>query len=263
MANQTFRVRDLRIKEKFFLDDAYVNGWAKYLKPFALAVYVSLCRHADKEQSAFPSQDTIAKEHGISRRTVIDKLQLLQQLNIIRFEKVRSKKGKWLNNTYYLLDKSLWKNPCANPAHGLSKCKKQQDRVQPLHTKDFPLKVSHHIGLKSQPKRKEITFKQELYDPILEEYQKLKGITLQGNEFLPIQQTIKTMFLAGRTPEQIIAVMRHISQKDWVDWTIRTVKIRLPDILPKLGLSQQPNREQTELEKKLAKAHEGGGQNEQ
>lgn len=119
---------------------------------------------------------------------------------------------------------------------------------------------SNLLGAK-RSKRKDISFKQELYQPVLEEYQRLKGITLQGEEFLPVQREIKTMLMSGRTPEQIIAVMRHISQKDWIDWTIRTVKIRLPDILPKLGLSQPPNREQTELEKKLAKAHEGGGQN--
>ncbi|MGI5826577.1 MAG: hypothetical protein ACOX50_04175 [Patescibacteria group bacterium] len=116
------------------------------------------------------------------------------------------------------------------------------------------------LGAK-HPKRKDISFKQELYQPVLEEYQRLKGITLQGEEFLPVQREIKTMLMSGRTPEQIIAVMRHISQKDWIDWTIRTVKIRLPDILPKLGLSPKSNREPTELEKKLVKAHEGGGQN--
>lgn len=141
--SRTFKIRDLRIKEKFFLDDAYVNGWSKHLKPSTLAVYVSLCRHADKEQSAFPNQETIAGEHGMCVRTVISKLKLLQQLNIIRLEKVRNKKGKWLNNTYYLLDKSSWKEPSANFAPGLSKCKKEQHRVQPLHLKETHLKDTH------------------------------------------------------------------------------------------------------------------------
>lgn len=138
-----FKVRDLRIKEKFFLDDAYLNGYARYLKPTATAVYLSLCRHADKEQSCFPAEETIAEEHGICVRTVISKIKLLQQWSIIRLEKVRSKKGKWLNNTYYLLDKSQWKQPSANFAPGLSKCKKEQYQVQPLHTKDSHLKVTH------------------------------------------------------------------------------------------------------------------------
>lgn len=139
-----FKVRDLRIKEKFFLDDAYLNGYARYLKPTATAVYLSLCRHVDKEQSCFPAEETIAEEHGICVRTVISKIKLLQQWSIIRLEKVRSRKGKWLNNTYYLLDKSQWKQPSANSAPGLSKCKKEQHQVQPLHTKDSHLKVTHN-----------------------------------------------------------------------------------------------------------------------
>jgi hypothetical protein len=139
-----FRVRDLRIKEKFCVDDAYVNGWAKHLKPSALAVYVSLCRHADKEQSAFPSQETIAKEHGIGVRTVKSKIKLLEQWNIIKREKVRSKEGKWLNNTYYLLDKSHWKQPGADFALGVSTGKKEQSQGQPLHLKETHLKATHN-----------------------------------------------------------------------------------------------------------------------
>ena len=126
------------------MDDAYVNGWAKYLKPSALAVYVSLCRHADKEQSAFPSQVTIAREHGIGVRTVKSKIKLLEQWNIIRREKVRNKGGQWLNDTYFLLDKSHWKQPSANFAPGVSMGKKEQSQGQPLPLKESHLKVTHN-----------------------------------------------------------------------------------------------------------------------
>lgn len=126
------------------MDDAYVNGWAKYLKPSALAVYVSLCRHADKEQSAFPSQETIAKEHGIGVRTVKSKIKLLEQWNIIRREKVRNKEGQWLNNTYFLLDKSNWKQPSANIAPGVSTGKKVQSQGQPSPLKESHLKGTHN-----------------------------------------------------------------------------------------------------------------------
>ncbi len=90
-------------------------------------------------------------------------------------------------------------------------------------------------------KRKSISYKREDYTKIIDEYQKLKKIKLQGNEFLPIQQVIKTMFMAGRTPEQIIATMRFISQQDYLDWTIRTVKMKLPEILPKLNFKKKKN----------------------
>lgn len=258
--NRAFKVRDLRIKEKFFLDDAYVNGWSRYLDPSALAVYVSLCRHADKEQSAFPAEKTIAEEHGICEKTVRNKIALLKEWNIIRVERTKSKSGKWLRNTYFLVDKSEWIKPEVKITAGQTTGKKFQNHRQQLPIKVSHLKASHHIGLK-QPKRKEITFKRELYGPVLEEYQKLKGITFQGNEFLPVQQTIKTMFMAGRTPEQIIAVMRYVAKQDYCDWTIRTVKMKLPEILPKLGLTPRHAREPNDLEKKLTAMNEGGGSN--
>jgi predicted transcriptional regulator len=105
-----FKVRDFRNKGFFLLDDAYLNGYAQLFDPITTVVYLSLCRHVDaKNQMAFPSQELIAKEHNISRYTVIRRLKTLEKANIIRFAQKRSKSGKWLHNTYYLLDKSEWK----------------------------------------------------------------------------------------------------------------------------------------------------------
>lgn len=115
-----FKVRDFRHKKWFMMDDTYLNGYAKILGPHATCVYLSLCRHADnKEQSSFPSQELIAKEHSISRRTVESKIGLLREYNIIKTVRERSEKGRWSRNTYYLLDKSEWiLPPSASPAHG-------------------------------------------------------------------------------------------------------------------------------------------------
>ncbi len=86
--------------------------------------------------------------------------------------------------------------------------------------------------------RKTISFKEEDYNLVIGEYQSLKGISLQGREFLPVKQTIKSMFMSGRTPEQIVEVMRFISQQNYSDWTIRTVQMKLPEVLPKIGFSR-------------------------
>jgi len=104
-------IRDLRAKEKFFVDDAYLNGYAKYLGPEATCVYLSLCRHADHSQQAFPSQKLIAEENGISERTVRRKLDILESLNLIYRERVRNRRGRWLCYLYVLLDKSEWLSP--------------------------------------------------------------------------------------------------------------------------------------------------------
>jgi len=106
-----FKVRDLRQKEKFVVDDIYLNGYAKLFGPTTSAIYISLCRHANKEQEAWPSEEKLAEEWNISARTSRRAIKDLKRGNLIDIERVRTGKGKWLNNVYILLDKSEWKKP--------------------------------------------------------------------------------------------------------------------------------------------------------
>lgn len=103
------RVIDQRNKQKYQMDDAYLNGYARLCGWKATIVYMSLCRHADIAQYCFPSIDLMAEQHKVSRDTIIDGLKTLKQWNIIDAEKVRSANGVWKNNAYILLDKSVWK----------------------------------------------------------------------------------------------------------------------------------------------------------
>src|SRR5438105_3719016 len=104
--NQQFEVRDLRRKEKFFMDDLYLNGYAKKCGIYATGVYLSLCRHASKDQECYPSYRKIAEELKISERQVGRSVKVLENQNIIKIKQL----GKKLNNRYYLLDKSEWTN---------------------------------------------------------------------------------------------------------------------------------------------------------
>lgn len=110
MSKKQIIIRDLRVKEKFFIDDLYLNGYARILKPSTTAVYFSLCRHAGKNQTAFPSQELIAKEHGISANTVYRGIRKLKNANIIAIEQKKSEKGIFNRNVYTLLDKAMWKS---------------------------------------------------------------------------------------------------------------------------------------------------------
>lgn len=107
-----FKVRDLRKKEQFKIDDSYLNGYARVCGKDASLVYMSLCRHAEfNSQKAFPSQEKIAWEHNIkSVKTVRKGLKKLVEFNII-FAELNRIKGKFSNYTYTLLDKSEWKLP--------------------------------------------------------------------------------------------------------------------------------------------------------
>jgi len=104
-----FKVRDLREKTQFKIDDAYINGYARVCKPVATAVYNSLCRHAEfHSQKAFPSQSLMAYQHDISVSSAKRAIKKLIEYNIILITKERVK-GKFAHNVYTLLDKSEWK----------------------------------------------------------------------------------------------------------------------------------------------------------
>lgn len=110
MEQQTlFKVRDLRKKDQFKIDDVYLNGYARICGANATLVYLSLCRHAEFEsQKAFPSQSKIGFELGISVASVKRGIKTLAEYNIVKIEKEKMG-GKFSNNIYYLIDKSEWK----------------------------------------------------------------------------------------------------------------------------------------------------------
>jgi DNA-binding transcriptional ArsR family regulator len=140
MQQKLFKVRDKRNKGWFFLDNEYLNGIGKHLGPTGIAVYVSLCRHADQEQKCFPSQKTIAEEIGSTDRSVRRHLKKLEELNIIQLEKVRTSEGKWLNNIYWLLDKTEWDYPEETISYGKPEDKKDKPIGQKRHNQrtSFP-----------------------------------------------------------------------------------------------------------------------------
>jgi len=128
-----FEVRDLRRKEKFFVDDLYLNGYAKKCGIYATGVYLSLCRHANKGQQCFPSYRKMAEELNISVKQVGRSLKVLQEKNIIK--KIRI--GKKLNNRYLLIDKSEWADSPIT-----KDCQSNQPGTDsPLHSKDTQLRI--------------------------------------------------------------------------------------------------------------------------
>ena len=98
MEQLKLKIRDKRQKGWFYLDNDYLNGYARVLGISATGVYLSLCRHADNNQFCFPSQKLIADELAISERTVRTAIKSLADYKIIAIngEKIG---GKLLNNT--------------------------------------------------------------------------------------------------------------------------------------------------------------------
>lgn len=106
------KIRDLRTKQKFVVDDVYIDKYAKHCGIYATGVYFCLCRHADKKQTCFPGKKLVAEEVAISERQVSNCLEPLQRFNIIQVNsswRSHGKSGKYSSNTYTLMDSSVWK----------------------------------------------------------------------------------------------------------------------------------------------------------
>src|SRR3990167_2379541 len=140
---KNFEVRDLRRKDKFVMDDFYLNGYAKICGIYATGVYVSLCRHANKEQEAWPSIKKIAEELGISQTQTRRAIKALAIQNIVVVKRL----GKKLNNRYYLLDKSEWSDRTFTDSPDRTLTTSPQDTHplpgRTLHSKETQYKETH------------------------------------------------------------------------------------------------------------------------
>ncbi len=78
------KIRDLRGRRFLWVDHVVIDGCLARIGPSAFACYAVLCRHADVEQIAFPSQRTIARKTGLSLNTVKGALRTLVAAGLIR-----------------------------------------------------------------------------------------------------------------------------------------------------------------------------------
>lgn len=247
--------------------------------PLLLAVYILCAIRARRVKEISPdglaqfefwlAQTEYAK-FGLKpsqHSAIARKLQILINLKLI------SKSGKRLSNdgasVYRFISGEIIS---INPEMGNELSKERVTSEQRVSRNNNDKNVKNDNSSPASPKgsqikvsgkeRKQTKFPKTWYDSIIEEYQSLKGITLQGSEFKPIQQTIKSMFMDGRTHEQVIEAMRWVAEQGYTDWSIRTVKLKLPEVLPRLGITEnstpQSPQDQALVEKALREMGGGG-----
>lgn len=105
-------IRDCRQQEWFWIDNKFVDEYAKVLGPTATMVYLTLSRHADNgTQKCFPSMETIAEKIGLKDRHAVSRaVKKLQDHRIIDIEEtVNPTNGHRRNNVYTLLAIKYWK----------------------------------------------------------------------------------------------------------------------------------------------------------
>jgi hypothetical protein len=88
-----------------WFDKRIITRYGRQLGPHGIAVYMALTVHADGElQTCFPSYQTIAKQIGVSKPTVLKAIKLLLTLHLISKQAMQSPEGDPGPNLYTLLD---------------------------------------------------------------------------------------------------------------------------------------------------------------
>jgi len=84
----------------------------------------------------------------------------------------------------------------------------------------------------SKPSTKDKTYPSDWYRRNEDDYQRIKGITLAGPEFGPVQRDLKLIYKAGHSPDDVAAFMGALesSGESWTaNWTIKTVRMKLAE----------------------------------
>jgi len=130
---------------------------------------------------------------------------------------------------------------------------KRGTKAQPSSSSSSSYSKEHITSGKECPKkRKDFVFPKADYDKVIKEYEQLKNIKHQGDEYKPVQQAIKTMFKSGRTVADIITCMRWFggSREEWTNnWTINTVKKKMAEF--KGGSLEGREKQDDEVQKWL------------
>lgn len=78
-------IRPRKNRERFYVDNLVLSGYAKYIKPNGIAVYNVLSKYANsKDQCCWPAYELIMKESGIGNRgTVVKCIKRLEKCRLI------------------------------------------------------------------------------------------------------------------------------------------------------------------------------------
>jgi len=96
---ERIEIRDIRDPGWFYIDNEIIDKYGAELGVYGIAVYTILARHAHhSSQRAWPSVSTMAERLGTARRKIIEAIEKLEELNLIKVERSRGR-----SNIYTLL----------------------------------------------------------------------------------------------------------------------------------------------------------------
>lgn len=248
-------IRDSRGKEWFWLDNEYLNGYAKYLGVTCTSVYISLCRHSDNTtQTCFPSMEKIGEELGLKRQAVSRAIKKLQDWGIISVvTKYNKESKKRENNIYTLMAKKEWKDkPCTNKEHGKPCTPRDQSHVLERNSNKTHINKTHIVANATvQPLEAKEFINKEALDKlltgeerdikILGHYFKRKGIVFSSQKELSQAIAVNRSMIKAFTKkngmhpfesipsEKILKAMDYAKEK-FPDWSLKVIMERCFEI---------------------------------
>jgi len=91
-SNEKNEIRHIRNGNWYWINKKVLQLFSRRLKTSGLSVYNALASFANsKNQTCFPTQKSIARLIGLSRRTVLRKIKQLKMLELLRVEKRRGR----------------------------------------------------------------------------------------------------------------------------------------------------------------------------
>jgi len=191
------------------------------------------CYHANG-RGIFPGMAKLAQDLNTSEDTIRRHRQQLEDEHLL----VVKRRGLTKTNLYMLYTPDLVKkNPEPAESSDQELASMRDQKPAPVRDKEDEvgknkIKKTKKIGSgKPTVPRKLTKYPKDWYKQTLDAYQKIRGIELNGPELSPLRQTLKTIFMAGHKPTDVIGLMRALegSEEEWTcNWTLRTVKMKLP-----------------------------------
>jgi hypothetical protein len=99
----TGRLRDLRRRDWFWIDNVLIDQYAKTLGPIGVTLYVALARFAGRRSEAFPSLRYLQSLLGITRPSLVKYLKVLEEHGLLNINHRISEEGDKTSNLYELL----------------------------------------------------------------------------------------------------------------------------------------------------------------
>jgi len=183
-----------------------------------------------KEGYCYASNKWIGEQIGLSKGTISNNISVLVAMGYLAREIIRNDNNEIKERRLYPI----------SPHLSLKKVIPVNDKIDtPINAIVEGSVTGSSVTEESKKtrsdkptaSRKQVKYDATWYKEVLDAYQEIRGIALNGPEFSPLQQTIKTIFMAGHEPKDAIGLMHALedSDEEWTcNWTLRTVKMKLP-----------------------------------